>query len=217
MWNNGENAWLWKTMGFVWSNSLTLFDFAKAICWLCEAIRWWSWWGFRQCEMDGMIMEMIVEAFPGMVMTSRAMVWPVDGREKMPAASWWLVVWQWGRLLMYPNSAPAYLPAQLLERSTRVQQGFVSMRSCFCVLGKPLSSGLQMLRYACFVFLIWSWSDTLVWFSVLVWVIWSDVGWYGCGVIITSITLRSGWLGCIFRVGHTGGPQYSILLVGWMS
>ncbi len=38
-----------------------------------------------------MRMEMIVEAFPGMVrsdmVTSRAMVWPVDGREKMPAAS----------------------------------------------------------------------------------------------------------------------------------
>ena len=37
--------------------------------------------------MDGMIMGMIIEAFPGMVVTSRAMVWPVDGREKMPAAS----------------------------------------------------------------------------------------------------------------------------------
>jgi hypothetical protein len=122
-----------------------------------------------------------------MVMTSRAMVWPVDGREKMPAASWWLVVWQWGRLLMYPNSAPAYLPAQLLERSTRVQQGFVSMRSCFCVLGKPLSSGLQMLRYACLV----SWLEfdlKLVRYAGLVF--WSCVGdmeviwgWYGCGVL----------------------------------
>ena len=105
---------------------------------------------FGKCEMDGMIMEMIVEAFPGMVrsvmVTSRAMDGQSTGERRCPLLldDWW--TGNGGASLCTRDNAPAYLPAQLLERSTRVRRGFVSTRAGFCVLGKPLSSGLRVSR-----------------------------------------------------------------------